>query len=199
MNQPYTPPEGAAGTPADVTYVPRFFAIEGRLGRLRYFVYGGAVVAALYAVLTVASVLVSGFMAESAASMVLMPLMLLVTVLCAVSGLIFGKRRLNDLGFSGWWILLALVPLVNLVLTVVLLFVPGNTSENRFGPRPVANGAGLVVGAVTLLVLVVAWVGLLLAVALPAYQNYAERARAQQFELQRQQELLEEQYRQYSE
>ncbi|MBF1801517.1 DUF805 domain-containing protein [Alloalcanivorax profundimaris] len=200
MNQPYTPPEGEAGAPADRTYAPRFFALQGRLGRLRYFVYGGVVMVTLYAVLTAVGVVVSISLAESAANAVLMPLVLLMLLACVVTGLIFGKRRLNDLDFSGWWILLALLPLVNLVMAVILLFVPGSKGENRFGPRPAANGAGLVIGAFTMILLVLAWVGLLLAVALPAYQDYAERARAQQFELQRQQqELLEEQYRLYSE
>ena len=38
----------------------------------------------------------------------------------------FGLRPLHDLGCSGLWLLLALVPLVNLALCAALLVVPGN-------------------------------------------------------------------------
>ncbi len=46
-----------------------------------------------------------------------------------------GVRRLHDTGRSGWWLLLALVPLVGLVLLVFFLedSQPGN---NQYGPNP---------------------------------------------------------------
>jgi uncharacterized membrane protein YhaH (DUF805 family) len=47
----------------------------------------------------------------------------------------FGVRRLHDLGRSGPWILLALLPLVNLALGAALLVVPGTAGENVHGAR----------------------------------------------------------------
>ncbi len=47
----------------------------------------------------------------------------------------FGVRRLHDLGRSGWWLLLAFVPLVNLVLGAALLVAPGAAGENVHGAR----------------------------------------------------------------
>jgi uncharacterized membrane protein YhaH (DUF805 family) len=45
-------------------------------------------------------------------------------------------RRLHDLNWSGWWILIALVPyLGGLVLFVAFLF-PGTAGPNRFGDAP---------------------------------------------------------------
>ena len=42
-------------------------------------------------------------------------------------------RRFHDLGRSGWWSLLALIPLVNLALLVYLAFAPGQKWVNKWG------------------------------------------------------------------
>ena len=46
----------------------------------------------------------------------------------------FGVRRLHDIDKSGWWILLLIVPLANLILVIMLLTRPGTQGDNRFGP-----------------------------------------------------------------
>jgi uncharacterized membrane protein YhaH (DUF805 family) len=44
-------------------------------------------------------------------------------------------RRLHDVGFSGWWLLLLLLPLGVGVLGILLCW-PGADGPNRYGPRP---------------------------------------------------------------
>jgi uncharacterized membrane protein YhaH (DUF805 family) len=46
----------------------------------------------------------------------------------------FGIARLHDFDKSGWWLLLWVVPLANLVLFIMLLARPGTQGDNRFGP-----------------------------------------------------------------
>ena len=46
-----------------------------------------------------------------------------------------GVRRLHDSNTSGWWILMALIPFINLIL-IYWLIKKGETSENRFGIPP---------------------------------------------------------------
>jgi len=43
-------------------------------------------------------------------------------------------RRLHDVGHSGWWSLVALVPLANFLFGLYALFAPGQVQENEFGP-----------------------------------------------------------------
>jgi len=50
-----------------------------------------------------------------------------------------GVKRAHDRGRSGLFLLLFLVPLLNLWPTVELLFIPGTPGENRFGPDPLAR------------------------------------------------------------
>jgi uncharacterized membrane protein YhaH (DUF805 family) len=53
-----------------------------------------------------------------------------------------GIKRLHDLDRTGWWILLMMVPLVNLILGVFLTFRRGQDHANRFGPPPGTAPAG---------------------------------------------------------
>jgi uncharacterized membrane protein YhaH (DUF805 family) len=46
-------------------------------------------------------------------------------------------RRLHDTDRSGWWLLLAFVPLGNIVL-LVWFCMPSTSGPNRFGPMPIA-------------------------------------------------------------
>ncbi|QDH14312.1 DUF805 domain-containing protein [Formicincola oecophyllae] len=50
--------------------------------------------------------------------------------------LAFSARRLHDVGWSGWWQLLWLVPVFGWVACLVLLFWPSMAGPNRFGPQP---------------------------------------------------------------
>lgn len=52
-----------------------------------------------------------------------------------VPTLAIAARRLHDIGQSGWLMLIALVPILNLAL-VVMFLIDGNPGDNRFGPDP---------------------------------------------------------------
>lgn len=46
--------------------------------------------------------------------------------------IVAGIRRLHDLNHSGWYLLLAFIPLVNVVMLLYLLFAPGRIEGNRW-------------------------------------------------------------------
>ncbi|HEU4877585.1 MAG TPA: DUF805 domain-containing protein [Sphingomicrobium sp.] len=47
-----------------------------------------------------------------------------------------GVRRLHDTDRSGWWLLIALVPLVGAIVLLVFWVLEGTRGDNRFGPDP---------------------------------------------------------------
>ena len=47
-----------------------------------------------------------------------------------------GAQRLHDMGYSGWFQLLTLIPLVNLILFLVMIFAPTQQTANKYGPVP---------------------------------------------------------------
>jgi len=51
-------------------------------------------------------------------------------------------RRLHDIGKSGWWLLVGLVPLVGGILLVSWFARPGTSGPNEFGPEPKESARG---------------------------------------------------------
>jgi uncharacterized membrane protein YhaH (DUF805 family) len=45
-------------------------------------------------------------------------------------------RRLHDLDRTGWWVLLALIPLIGGIILLVWYCMRGTVGPNRFGPDP---------------------------------------------------------------
>lgn len=45
-------------------------------------------------------------------------------------------RRLHDLGKSGWWTLITLIPIVNFFFFFWLVLTEGMSKKNEFGPIP---------------------------------------------------------------
>lgn len=45
-------------------------------------------------------------------------------------------RRLHDTNRSGWWLLIALVPLVGAIVLIIFTVQDSDPMENRFGPNP---------------------------------------------------------------
>ncbi len=48
-------------------------------------------------------------------------------------------RRLHDIGKSGWWILIGLIPLVGIILLIVWYATAGNKGNNSYGADPLEN------------------------------------------------------------
>jgi len=141
---------------------------------MRYLAYGIGVNLLLTAVmvpLTGATAAMGGEAGMSVVGMAAIGIFYLATIIVSV---MFAKRRLNDLNRSGWWFLLFVIPFVNLLLAIYLIFFPGSDGANNFGPAPVANSLGVLI--LGWMMPVVMLVGIVAAVAIPAYQNYLSQA-----------------------
>jgi uncharacterized membrane protein YhaH (DUF805 family) len=57
-------------------------------------------------------------------------------LIIALPGLAVSVRRLHDLDKSGWFVLLAFVPLVGSIILVIWFCMRGTAGSNRFGPDP---------------------------------------------------------------
>jgi uncharacterized membrane protein YhaH (DUF805 family) len=57
-----------------------------------------------------------------------------------VPSIAVGVRRLHDQDKSGWFVLIALIPLIGSLALIVLLCLDGTRGANKFGPDPKQDG-----------------------------------------------------------
>ncbi|MES2297337.1 MAG: DUF805 domain-containing protein [Pseudomonadota bacterium] len=176
MNNPYSAPGAAMSdvSPGDQTYDPSMFAFSGRIGRVRYLGYSmGLSILMMLAVGVLGAILT--MMARTAMREMGFLVLLVYIPLFAIH-IILAKRRLNDLDQSGWLALLVLIPFVNFIFGLYLVFAAGSDGENGYGPAPSKNTTGVILLACTMPIIAV--IGILAAIALPAYQTYVNKSRA---------------------
>ncbi len=61
---------------------------------------------------------------------------LLYSLAMAIPGLAVCFRRLHDIGKSGAWILIGLVPIAGFIILIVFLATDSQAGENKYGPNP---------------------------------------------------------------
>lgn len=66
------------------------------------------------------------------------PIYILYALAVFLPGLAVSVRRLHDVGKSGWFYFIVLIPLVGAIWLLVLFFTEGNRGENQYGPDPKA-------------------------------------------------------------
>ncbi|MCP4469869.1 MAG: DUF805 domain-containing protein [Gammaproteobacteria bacterium] len=166
-DNPYNAPGAELDSGNDELYSPSIFSFKGRIGRLRYLAYGVGTSFLLMLVmipLLGASAFMGGEVGTSVVGMIGIAVFYIATIVVSV---MFGKRRLNDLNRSGWWFLLFIVPIANLLLAMYLLFFPGTEGGNDFGPAPQANSTGVLILGWMLPALFI--LGIVAAIAIPQF------------------------------
>ena len=116
------------------------FALNGRIGRLRYVAY----VSAAYLLISLCLALTMIPLDGVAASVVVL-----------IAYMIIARRRLQDIGLGGLFFLCMFIPFVNLYFGFVMLFKRGDEGSNEFGSQPPANTVGVKVMACALPLLLV--------------------------------------------
>ncbi len=178
MMNPYAAPRAEVsdvyGDEAGVQPV-KLWTAKGRIGRARFLAY------TLYSyLLFIVAAFVLGAIIGLAGLGRSQGAIYGVVALLSIPYLIFyvltAIQRTHDMDWSAWMLLLALIPLVGLIW----LFKGGTDGRNRFGAPPPPNGLGVLIGA--WLMPVIFGLGILAAIALPAYQGYVTRAKAAQVE-----------------
>jgi uncharacterized membrane protein YhaH (DUF805 family) len=161
---PYQAPGAAVADTGNRTQEVQIFSSAGRIGRARYIAYS-----ILFYVLFVIVAAIGG-----AIGTVGMILMIAGLVAWIVMSFMLTIQRCHDFNASGWLALVVLIPLVNLIFIII----PGTDGENNYGPPTPPNSVGVLIAAWLLPVIFV--IGIVAAVALPAYQDYQKRAQSMQ-------------------
>ncbi len=93
-----------------------FFGFEGRAGRSEfwYFVLVNFIVSLLFNVISAT-------------------LGMIYSLAVLIPSIALGIRRMHDIGKSGWWLLIALIPIIGFFVLIFFYVQPSEEGENRFG------------------------------------------------------------------
>ena len=128
-----------------VKCIKNYVNFSGRARRMEYWMFYlicqiiGLVIAIPYTITLFASInLVTGDFNPSGAWVFFTILLAIYGLFLFLPSLAAMVRRLHDTGRSGAWWLIIFVPFVGVIWLIVLLALPGESGENRFGPDPKA-------------------------------------------------------------
>lgn len=170
---PYMPPRAAVADieDADAEFQDvKMWSARGRIGRLRYLAY----LMGAYLVFAFGFGVLSAIAGAAGAPDLALAGILLLGLPYAVFIAFVSIQRSHDMGWSGWTFLLAFIPLAGLIW----LFNGGTPGPNRYGAPPPPNTTGVKILASVIPVIMV--IGILAAIAIPAYSDYQKRAQAAQ-------------------
>ena len=114
--------------PRDVRNV--YLTFEGRLNRWACFIL--CLKNTGLALLALIVVAIAGAISDALGGVVAAVLYIGLSIV----GLSITVRRWHDLDKSGWYALLGLIPYVNFIVGLYLLFAPGTDGPNQYGPAP---------------------------------------------------------------
>jgi uncharacterized membrane protein YhaH (DUF805 family) len=170
---PYQPPrakvEDVQG--GSTGYQPiKIWSAKGRVSRMQYLGYlMGGYLLVILAAGVIGAIAAAAGLGKSASAL---------GMIAAIPYMVLAIQRAHDMDWSGWTSLLTLIPFV----AFIWIFKAGTPGENRFGAPPPPNTTKVKVLA--LLIPVIAIIGIVAAIALPAYKGYTDRAKAAQVPIQ---------------
>jgi uncharacterized membrane protein YhaH (DUF805 family) len=137
------------------------FSPSGRFGRLSFIAWGTI----LGIISNLLSFIVGGggmFVPQYDAAGVPIPpdiggaamgILVVVSLVFFVFYIIFSIRRCHDFNASGWWNLLLIIPLANLIFMLFLWLKPGDEGANPYGPARLTPGWEKVLGIIGILLM----------------------------------------------
>jgi uncharacterized membrane protein YhaH (DUF805 family) len=113
-----------------------YFNFEGRARRKEYWMF------LLISVLISAGLGIVDGITGLKSSMGIGALGGLYSLAVIVPSISVAARRLHDIGKSGWWQLIGLIPIIGWIVLIVWAATEGQPGPNRFGPDPKLGDAG---------------------------------------------------------
>ena len=164
-NNPYAAPTTNPTTTNQEFSEVKIFSVSGRIGRVRYIGYTVgisllvALVGGILGALTMGVGLILGYV-----------VMIVISIMLTI-------QRCHDFNTTGWLSILGLIPLVNFIFW----FIPGTDGANDYGNKTPPNSTlSILLACIVPLIFVL---GIVAAIAIPAYQGYVKRAKSAQMRL----------------
>lgn len=112
----------------------KYVVFSGRAQPREFWYYG--LVASIVAIALFAIDIATDTYDREAGLGLLSGLFLVATLLPSIA---VGVRRLHDMGKSGWWWLISLIPLIGTIVLLIMCAQSGESGSNQYGPDPKAG------------------------------------------------------------
>jgi uncharacterized membrane protein YhaH (DUF805 family) len=127
------PPAALLSPPPALEPWALFVSLQGRVSRQTFWLYGVLAMLGLNLVL-IALLQIAGVRSDLSEG--------IANLLLAWPTIAISVKRWHDRGHSGWWVLVALIPVIGwLWMLVANGFLPGTPGPNRFGEDPLGRPA----------------------------------------------------------
>lgn len=134
---PYATPKAIIVQELDEVAELSIWGIEGRLGRMRFIAWS------LVLMLAMAPAMLFGTLIMQSSMMLGGFLIVAMALLVSVVAIQFSVKRLHDIGWSGWLLLISFVPVLGSIFQLLILLLPGSKGSNRYGVPPPANSTAI--------------------------------------------------------
>ncbi|MDR0240035.1 MAG: DUF805 domain-containing protein [Burkholderia sp.] len=115
------------------TVLNKYATFEGRARRAEYWYF-----TLLSVILSIAAQIIgAGGRDGGLITLLLLGIICLASLALLIPGIAVSVRRLHDTGRSGWFLLIALIPIVGGILLLVWMCSRGTAGPNRFGADPI--------------------------------------------------------------
>jgi uncharacterized membrane protein YhaH (DUF805 family) len=104
----------------------QYVDFSGRARRTEYWMFQLFNIVAIIVLLLIDQVLGTGFLSTIYVLAVFLP------------SLAVAARRLHDIGRSGWWQLIGIIPIIGAIVMIVWCATDGQPQPNQWGPNPKA-------------------------------------------------------------
>ena len=113
------------------------FTFSGRRNRKSYLLYALAVLG-LWCVLTFLLIVPAASGSDTGVGLmsVIAAIFFIPTV---ISSWAVGGQRCRDFGWTAWAVLLTMIPYLGFVFAIIMMVIPGNLGDNRYGPDPTSK------------------------------------------------------------
>ena len=165
---------------------------NGRFGRLAYLGWNMLIGLAITIIAIFLAILIPNFDQQitnpSPVLIIAMAIIGLVFYIALIyCSFVLTIRRLHDRNHTGWMSLLMLIPLFNLLFFIYLCCAKGDAAANNYGAPHLTKTWEKVLGWIYITLFPIAMLGIVAAIAIPAYQDYVQRAKQAQIQMQQQQ------------
>lgn len=165
------------------------FRPSGRFGRLSYaawtFLSSIIAIIVLFVLALSTGILNTNISETSGLPLIVILMFVVVYITFLYLSFVFTIRRLHDRNQSGWLSLLVIVPLINLIFMIYLFCAKGTEATNNYGSPRMTQGWEKILGWIYILLLPISFViGIVAAIAIPAYQDSVLKDQQMQIEQQ---------------